>query len=263
MMPGRPSVPCNDGGVNKRSQPVFLHFGLRFGLQLRRKIEGVVKRHALRAECGRLGRKRLRRRRLLSGNIARGHRALLDRPHRLACNAIEHECEAFLGELHDGVDLFSVDRDGRQHRRRRQIVIPQAVMNDLEVPFARAGIGVQAHQRFAEQIVTGTIAAIEIVARRAHREIHQAAALIQRERRPYVGVAGEFPGIVAPGIVAEFARLRNSVEAPDALAGARIEGAHVARRIVLIRSTGRPRRFRRSPGPCRPLAARFRCSAFC
>ena len=37
-----------------------------------------------------------------------------------------------------------------------------------------------------------------------------------------------------PGVVAELARLRNRVERPHLLAGVRVEGADVARRIVAV-----------------------------
>ena len=46
---------------------------------------------------------------LLAGDVARRHRALFDRPHRLTGDAIEDEGEALLGELHDGIDRAAVD----------------------------------------------------------------------------------------------------------------------------------------------------------
>ena len=47
-------------------------------------------------------------------------------------------------------------------------------------------------------------------------------------------MAGELPRTAVPGVDAELALLRNRVEGPDELAGARVERPHVARRIVLV-----------------------------
>ena len=60
-------------------------------------------------ERRRLGGERLRRPRLLRPARRCAARPLFDRPHRMAGDAIEHEREALLGELHDGVDALAVD----------------------------------------------------------------------------------------------------------------------------------------------------------
>ena len=49
------------------------------------------------------------------------------------------------------------------------------------------------------------------------------------------GVAGVGPRIVQPGVVAEFARLRDRVEDPEALAGPHVESADVALHVGLAR----------------------------
>ncbi len=53
--------------------------------------------------------KRLRRRGVLAGHVARRHRTLFNRPDRLAGDAIEDERESLLRHLHDGVDAAAVD----------------------------------------------------------------------------------------------------------------------------------------------------------
>ena len=184
--------------------------------------------------AGGLGRERLRRPRVLARDVARRHGALFDRPDRLARHAIEHEREALLGQLHDGVDRPAVDANRDEVGRRRVVVVPQAVMHDLEVPLADAGRGVEAHQRFGEHVGARTAAAVEVVARRAERHVDEAARGVERHRRPRVGVAGVAPRVGAPRVVAELARLRNRPERPDLLAGVRVERADVARRIVAI-----------------------------
>ena len=87
--PSGPSSLLTTGGVN--SGPILYFFDQldRFGAQLRREVDQVVDRHALRSYGGGLVGKRLRRRIPLAGHVAFRHRALLDRPDRLARHAIE------------------------------------------------------------------------------------------------------------------------------------------------------------------------------
>src|SRR5216684_3855073 len=107
-------------------------------------------------------------------------------------------------------------------------------MHDLVVPLADAGRGIKAHERLREHVRAGTAAAEEIVARRAEGQIDEPAPGVERERRPDVRMSGVAPRVVAPGVVAEFTRLRDWTERPDLLARARIERANVARRIVSV-----------------------------
>ena len=64
------------------------------------------------------------------------------------------------------------------------------------------------------------MAAVEVVGRRADRQVDVAELLVGAHRRPDVGVAGFLPGILLPGLVAELARLRDGVEGPEQAAGA-------------------------------------------
>ena len=89
----------------------------------------------------------------LAGHVGRRHRPLLDRPHRLAGDAIEHVDEGLLGDLRDRLDALAVDGDVDQVGRGRQVVVPQAVMDDLEVPDPLAGRHVEADEAFAEEVV--------------------------------------------------------------------------------------------------------------
>src|SRR5712691_2966017 len=107
-------------------------------------------------------------------------------------------------------------------------------MHDLIVPLADAGRGIEADERLREHVRTGTAAAEEVVARRAERQIDEPTLGVERDRRPDVRMSGVAPRVVAPGVVAEFTRLRDRAERPDLPAGARIERANVARRIVSV-----------------------------
>ena len=218
-----------------RTDAVLLQLVLRRRLQFRREIEGILQGDALLGEGGRPRREGLRRPGMLAVDIARRHRAFFDRPDRLAGDTIEHEREPLLRELHDGVDGAAAVRSNRhQIRRRRVVVVPQAMMHDLVVPFPCAGIRVEADEGFSEQIRAGTPPAVKVVARRAKRHVDEAAIGVERHRRPGVGVAGEAPRISLPGVVAELARLRDGVKRPHLAAGARVERADIAGRIVAI-----------------------------
>ena len=135
--------PTTDGGVNIGPVTYLLHDLERLGPQLRREVDQVVDGDALPIERRRLGRKRLRRRRLLAGHRGGRHRLLDNRPHRLAGHAIEHIGERLLRHLDDRLDRLAVDGDVDQNRRRRIVVVQQIVVHGLEVPDALAGLRVQ------------------------------------------------------------------------------------------------------------------------
>ena len=82
-----------------------------------------------------------------------------------------------------------------------------------------------ATRRFAEQVVAGAMAAVEIRGRRFDRQIDQPGFRIDGDLGPDAGVAVDRPRVVLPGLVAELAGARNRVERPDQLAGAHVERA--------------------------------------
>src|SRR5262249_3737017 len=102
-------------------------------------------------------------------------------------------------------------------------------MRQLIVPATHAGRGVEAYECVAEQPGARPVAAVEVIARRADRQVQESAPLIERHRRPDVGVPGVVVRTLAPGVGAELAVARHGVEGPALLAGARIVGTHVAR----------------------------------
>ena len=108
-------------------------------------------------------------------------------------------------------------------------------MHALEVPHALAGLRVERHQRLGEQVGAGPMAAVEVVGRRAERQVDVAELFVGRHVRPHVGAAGVGPRIVAPRLVAELALLRNRMNRPQPLAGAHVEAADVAARPFLVR----------------------------
>ena len=199
----------------------------------RREVDDVGFEKPLPLERRRLGGEGLRRRVPLARHRALLDRPLFDRPHRLAGPAIEDEHPALLGRLRDGLDRLSVDRDVREDRRARDVVVPDAVVHELVVPDALAGLQIDGDEAFAEQVVAGTMAAVVVAGRDLDRQIGDAELLVDGHLRPDAGIAGVGPRVLEPRVVAELAGARNRVEDPQPLAGARVVAANVALRVGL------------------------------
>src|SRR5262245_19981336 len=107
-------------------------------------------------------------------------------------------------------------------------------MNLLEVPLANTCLQSNRHDRFGEEVVAGTVAAVFVDGRRFDRQVGEAGFRIDRDLRPHPDVARPLPRSFFPGVVAEFTRLRNRVELPDLFAGADIERAHETFRVRAV-----------------------------
>src|SRR6185436_5952493 len=102
------------------------------------------------------------------------------------------------------------------------------VVHELEVPDALAGLQIDGHQAVAEQVVARTMAAEIVTGRIFNRQVCHAERFVDGDLRPDTGVAGVLERLFLPRVAAEFSRDWNGVEDPQALAGARVEAAHVA-----------------------------------
>ena len=162
------------------------------------------------------------------------HRAFFYRPHRLTGYTVEHVGKTRFPEHHNGIDSFPVHSNGREDGCRRYVVVPQAMVHRLKVPYPLAGVGIQTDDGFREEIVSLPPATVIVVARRTDGEVHQPSLYVDRERRPDVGVADVAPRVVFPGFVAELAWLRSGVEAPHPFSSPHVERLHVARWVVLV-----------------------------
>ena len=126
-------------------------------------------------------------------------------------------------------------------RRRRKVVVPQAVVDRLEVPNALAGLHVEADEALSEQVVARPVSAIIIVRRRRQREVDVPELLVAARRRPHVGVPRVLPRRAVlveagqPCLVTRLALARDRVENPELLAGPHVVAAHVAGRHLLER----------------------------
>ena len=220
-------VAANRGRRIQRSQHVRLHVVECLLAQLGREIDQVIFRDALSIERRRPGRKRLRRPGVLGRDERRRDRPLDDRPHGFASKAIQHIEEAVLVWLHDRLDAPAVDSQIAEDGRPDVVVLPQIVVNHLEVPDAPAGFRVERDQRVGVEVRPGTPSAVRRRRRRGERDVDISELLVSRHRVPGADVAGHLPRFVAPRIGAEFACLRDHVKRPQEPARLRVKSAHV------------------------------------
>jgi BioD-like phosphotransacetylase family protein len=57
-----------------------------------------------------------------------------NRPDRLARHAVKYKAESLFGQQRDNLARRAIDDYVQQNGRRRRIVVPQAVVGDLEMP---------------------------------------------------------------------------------------------------------------------------------
>ena len=152
----------------------------------------------------RLARDRLGRGVLLARHVAGGRRPLLDAVDRLARHPVQDEHEGRLADLRQGRNPLAAALDLEQAGRRRQVVVPQLVVDVLEVPRQLAGPRVDGDGRVGEQVVAGPVAAVEVRSGAADRQVDQAALLVDGEReRPHVVPDAVAPALAAPRVAAE------------------------------------------------------------
>ena len=126
--------------------------------------------------------------------------------------------------------FVSATLDCNQRGRSGWIVVPDIVVDQLEVPQKSAGPGVQRDYRIAIQIFTFAIAAVEVVSRRADREEHCTGLSVYRKPRPHIRAGAVLPRVAFPGIVPRLTGTRHGVKRPDEFSCSNVPSAHVARR---------------------------------
>ena len=135
-----------------------------------------------------------------------------------------------LGGLGDNVHVASVVTHGQELGRIREVVVPQIVVDGLEVPQALACLRVERHQAVREQIVALAVPAVEVESRGTERNEHDAVLGVDGHLAPVVHTARRRQVLGRPAVGAEFSRPRNAVEGPLVFAGHHVEGANVSRR---------------------------------
>ena len=102
-------------------------------------------------------------------------------------------------------------------------------MHRLEMPDAFARLDVERHERVGKQVVARPPAAVPCRRRRRQRDVHVSELFVGGHGIPRPEIPGQFPGVVAPGLVAELAWLRHDVKRPEPFAGDHVVAAHVFR----------------------------------
>ncbi len=141
--------------------------------------------------------------------------------------AIEHVHHAVaVGPQHDLARL-ALPLDVGEHRHLRRVVVQLVVRRELVVPLQLAGVGVERDDAVAVEVVAKPRRAVPVRRRVAGAEEHEVRLGIVGARVPHADAAG-LPRVARPGLVARLAGSGNRVEAPDFLAGLRIERRDVA-----------------------------------
>ena len=182
-LPGTTSVPFSDGGVKKpsdRSAAMVSRHQARSSSVAPQASSGFK---AVGASASRRCGERLRRRGDLARHIALRDRALLDGNERRSRLAIEDEEMAGLGGDTHGGNGPAVLAPVEQDRRRRDVVVPEIVMDGLEMPDARPGVRTQRHDRVRKQVVAEPLAA-EVVVAGAARSARRRGCAPDRPRSP-------------------------------------------------------------------------------
>ena len=161
----------------------------------------------------------LRRRGAFPGKHRRRHGTLLHREHRRSRVPVEEPDVPGLGDLRHGIHGLAPARHGDEHRRGREVAIPEVVPEHLIMPDALAGARVECDDAVREQVVANAIRAVEVEGRRARGGKNHRALRVDRHARPRIGATRNLPRLGGPGIVSEFTRMRDRVETPAQRAG--------------------------------------------
>src|SRR6185437_3111905 len=151
-----------------------------------------------------------------AGNVAFWNRALFDAEDGLAGVAIEDEHQAGFADGYERGNFLAVFIDFDKSRSGRQIVVPEVVVDGLEIPLQLSGVGVDGDDGIAEEIIAGTIATIVIGRRAAHGHEESIGLWIDSHiPAPDVSARAVFQAIAEPCVMADFAGQRDGMESPN------------------------------------------------
>src|SRR5262249_10210113 len=104
-------------------------------------------------------------------NVCLRNGPFLNRPDRLPVGAIERVCKRGLRQLDDGLHCPAAYIDVGEYRRRRWIVVPNVVMDQLLMPDTFARLDIETHQRRREEIVSGPMTPILVTCSALNRKV--------------------------------------------------------------------------------------------
>ena len=103
------------------------------------------------------------------------------------------------------------------------------MMHHLEMPDPFAAADIDGNQAVGKQIVARSVTPIIGGGGRGERYIHIAEFFVSAQTTPGAKVTGITPGIIAPGIGAEFTFFRHGMESPQQFACSHVIATHIFR----------------------------------
>ena len=87
---------------------------------------------------------------------------LLHGEHRLSRLPLEQEQETGLGDLRDRIHVLAAATNPNQVRRSREVVVPEIVMDRLEVPRSASGLRIESDDGVREEVLPESVAAVVV-----------------------------------------------------------------------------------------------------
>ena len=156
----------------------------------------------------------LRWRCCLAGYVAGGGGALFDGVNRCAADAIQEKQQAVLRAHGHRGHGCAADAGVEQQRRSLQVVVPDVVVNDLEVPQVAAGARVGGDDRAAEEIVAVAIAAVAVEGGSGKRHVEDAALGVDGHEAPDVDAGAPRGAVALPSVGEALAAARHAMKRP-------------------------------------------------
>src|SRR4051794_38376033 len=108
-------------------------------------------------------------------------------------------------------------------------------MDGLKVPKALSGASIDGDEAIGKQVGARPVSAVEIVSRRAGRNVHDPALLIDAHFTPVVHSADILPRIRRPRVITELTGMRDGMERPREFSGQDVVRADIpGRRAILF-----------------------------
>src|SRR6476646_2468046 len=107
--------------------------------------------------------------------------------------------------LGHSIDAFTLMFDGHQGGLAWQVIIPQIMVDRLEMPHPFAGVRSQSQDAISEKILANSIPTKMIVGRRPGTGENHPALLVQSQPAPAIRSANGLPRVGRPCFVTELA----------------------------------------------------------
>src|SRR5215472_8288195 len=96
----------------------------------------------------------------------------------------------------------------------RVIVVPDIVMDHLEIPEQLAGASIKRQQAVTEEVGAATVSAVKVVLGTCRGHVDNSALHIHGDLAPTISTSHALPSVFRPGVVSELTRMRNCVKCP-------------------------------------------------